>query len=132
MNKINELTRRLLAEGYTPEGYTPEDTPPGMREYSPYDGGWTYDSETLGGMVFETPCGLLAEGWHFRNGYLAYQGIDWRAENDNPVLPCPGLDNIWQRRAEKLLDDERIEELVLQRNAAKVQTPPEELQVSLF
>ena len=42
------------------------------------------------------------------------------------------LDNIWQRRAEKLLDDERIEELVLQRNAAKVQTPPEELQVSLF
>ena len=43
-----------------------------------------------------------------------------------------GLDNIWQRRAEKLLDDERIEELVLQRNAAKVQTPPEELQVSLF
>ena len=84
MNKINELTRRLLAEGYTPE-----DTPPGMREYSPYDGGWTYDSETLGRMVFETPCGLLAEGWHFRNGYLAYQGIDWRAENDNPVLPCP-------------------------------------------
>ena len=50
MNKINELTRRLLAEGYTPE-----DTPPGMREYSPYDGGWTYDSETLGRMVFETP-----------------------------------------------------------------------------
>lgn len=42
------------------------------------------------------------------------------------------MDNIWQRRAEKLLDDERIEELVLQRNAAKVQTPPEELQVSLF
>ena len=43
-----------------------------------------------------------------------------------------GLDDLWRRRAEKLLDDERIEELVLQRNAAKVQTPPEELQVSLF
>ena len=35
MKEINELTRRLLAEGYTPE-----DTPPGMREYEDYEGGW--------------------------------------------------------------------------------------------
>lgn len=104
MNKINELTRRLLAEGYTPE-----DTPPGMREYSPYDGGWTYDSKTLGGMVFETPCGLLAEGWHFRNGYLAYQGIDWRAENDNPVLPCPRFPDTPCPLRHPLLQSERYD-----------------------
>lgn len=59
MKEANELTRRLLAEGYVPE-----DTPPGMQEYKPYYGGWTYDSQTLNNMVFETPCGLLVEGGH--------------------------------------------------------------------
>ena len=82
--ELNELTRRLLAEGYTPE-----DTPPGMREYEDYEGGWTYKYQTLRDMVFETPCGLLAKGEHFSNGYMSWHGIDWRPENDNPVLPCP-------------------------------------------
>ena len=84
MKELNELTRRLLAEGYTPE-----DTPPGTCEYKSYYGGWTYTSQALNGMVFETPCGLLVQGWHFRNGYLSWQGVDWRPENDNPVVPCP-------------------------------------------
>ncbi len=82
--KETELTRRLLAEGYTPE-----DTPPGMRAYNPYDGGWNYAIETLRAMVYETPCGLLAKGDHFTNGYMSYGGIDWRPENDNPVICCP-------------------------------------------
>ena len=77
MKDINELTRRLLAEGYKPE-----DTPPGMRAYNQYEGGWTYDIKTLRAMVYETPCGLLAEGEHFTNGYMSYGGIDWRPEND--------------------------------------------------
>lgn len=84
MKDINELTRRLLAEGYKPE-----DTPPGMRAYNQYEGGWTYDIKTLRAMVYETPCGLLAEGEHFTNGYMSYGGIDWRPENDNPVICCP-------------------------------------------
>ena len=84
MKELNELTRRLLAEGYKPE-----DTPPGTCEYKSYYGGWTYTSQALNGMVFETPCGLLVQGWHFRNGYLSWQGVDWRPENDNPVVPCP-------------------------------------------
>lgn len=84
MKEANGLTCRLMAEGYVPE-----DTPPGMREYKAYYGGWTYDSQTLQSMVFETPCGLLAEGRHFLNGYMAYQGVDWRPENDNPVITCP-------------------------------------------
>lgn len=84
MKELNELTRRLLAEGYTPK-----DTPPGTCEYKSYYGGWTYTSQALNGMVFETPCGLLVQGWHFRNGYLSWQGVDWRPENDNPVVPCP-------------------------------------------
>lgn len=84
MKEVNELTRRLLAEGYTPE-----DTPPGTCEYKSYYGGWTYTSQALNGMVFETPCGLLVQGSHFTNGYLSWQGVDWRPENDNPVVPCP-------------------------------------------
>ena len=84
MKELNELTRRLLAEGYTPE-----DTPPGTCEYKSYYGGWTYTSQALNGMVFETPCGLLVQGWHFRNGYLSWQGVDWRPGSDNPVVPCP-------------------------------------------
>jgi len=84
MKEVNELTRRLLAEGWQPE-----DTPPGTRPYQDYDGGWTYTGEAIRSMVWETPCGLLADGRHFLNGYMSYQGIDWRPENGNPVLCCP-------------------------------------------
>jgi len=84
MKEVNELTRRLLAEGWKPE-----DTPPGTRPYKDYEGGWTYTSEAINGMVWETPCGLLAEGRHFLNGYMSYNGIDWRTENGNPVIACP-------------------------------------------
>ena len=65
----NELTRRLLAEGYKPE-----DTPPGMCAYAAHEGGWTYDIATLRSMIYETPCGLLAKGDHFTNGYMSYGG----------------------------------------------------------
>lgn len=82
--KENELTRHLLEEGYTPE-----DMPPGMQAYNKYEGGWTYSVQTLRAMVYETPCGLLAKGDHFTNGYMSYGGIDWRPENDNPVICCP-------------------------------------------
>ena len=84
MKEVNELTRWLLAEGWQPE-----DTPPGTRPYQDYDGGWTYTGEAIRSMVWETPCGLLADGRHFLNGYMSYQGIDWRPENGNPVLCCP-------------------------------------------
>lgn len=101
--ELNKLTRRLLAEGYTPE-----DTPPGMREYKVYEGGWTYEYRTLRDMVFETPCGLLAGGEHFSNGYMSYQGIDWRPENDNPVLPCPRFPSEPCPLRHPLLESERL------------------------
>lgn len=84
MKELNSLTRRLLAQGYTPE-----DTPPGMRNYEPLQGGWTYDPQTRRNMTFETPCGLLVSGARFNNGYMSFHGIDWRPENDNPVVTCP-------------------------------------------
>jgi len=84
MKEVNELTRRLLAEGWKPE-----DSPPGTRPYKDYEGGWTYTGETIRGMVWETPCGLMADGRHFLNGYMSYNGVDWKTENGNPVITCP-------------------------------------------
>jgi len=85
--ELNELTKELLAKGYTPE-----NTPPGMDVYREHEGGWTYNWKTLHTLVFETPCGLLVKGSHFSNGYMSWQGVDWRAENDNPVVCCPRFD----------------------------------------
>lgn len=76
MKVINELTRRLLAEGCRPE-----DTPPGTCPYADYYGGWTYTGQAIKDMVWETPCGLLVDGSHFVNGYLSFNGVDWRPEN---------------------------------------------------
>ncbi len=84
MKELNGLTRRLLAEGWKPE-----ETPPGTHPYRDYYGGWTYTGDAIRGMVWETPCGLLADGKHFLNGYMSYQGVDWRPENGNPVITCP-------------------------------------------
>lgn len=84
MKEINELTRRLLSDGWLPE-----DTPPGTHPYLDHEGGWTYTAEAICAIVWETPCGLLADGRHFLNGYMSFQGVDWRAENGNPVICCP-------------------------------------------
>ena len=84
MKEVNELTRRLLAEGWKPE-----DTPPGTHPYQDYYGGWTYTGEAIRSTVWETPCGLLVNGRHFLNGYMAFNGVDWRVENGNPVVCCP-------------------------------------------
>lgn len=84
MKEVNELTRRLLAEGWKPE-----DTPPGTEPYEDYYGGWTYTGEAIRSTVWETPCGLLVAGSHFLNGYMAFNGVDWRVENGNPVVCCP-------------------------------------------
>lgn len=43
-----------------------------------------------------------------------------------------GLDDIWRRRADKLLDDERIEELHRQWKKSKEEKQSEEMQLSIF
>lgn len=87
MAELNELTKRLLSEGWKQE-----DSPPGTKEYFWFYGGWTYTREALAALTFETPCGLLVNGSRFRNGDMAFQGISWQPENDNPVVCCPRFD----------------------------------------
>ena len=80
----NLVTKRLLAEGWDKSR-----TPPGMRDWNEFYGGWEYDWKTLSAMTFETPCGLLEKGSRFGNGHMSYGGIDWTAENDCPTITCP-------------------------------------------
>ena len=81
---LNELTKRLLAEGYTRE-----KPPEGYHAWRDFDGGWTYPSEELCKLVYETPCGLLVMGGHWSCGYMSFAGVDWKPENDNPTITCP-------------------------------------------
>lgn len=79
----NELTKRLLSEGWTKE-----QTPEGLLPWSDFYGGWQYKRSTYRKFVFQTPCGLLVKGDKIISD-MAYMGIHWMVENDNPVINCP-------------------------------------------
>lgn len=83
-HELNELTKRLFAEGYTRENY-----PDYVKPYFWFYGGFTYTAKHLREMVFSTPCGLLLTGEHFTNGSMSYAGVEWMPENDNPTVTCP-------------------------------------------
>lgn len=88
MEKLNKLTKRLLAEGWTQE-----QTPPGCRPWNQWHGGWEYTYQSRLDVVFETPCGLLLERSEVsHSGYMSYMGIDWTEENDNATIICPYYD----------------------------------------
>lgn len=83
--ETNKLSQRLLAEGWTKD-----QTPPGLRPWRDFDGGWTYDYRHRLDVVFEAPCGLL---WK-RNevsmcGHMSFMGVEWTEENDNITTLCP-------------------------------------------
>ncbi|UYO61830.1 hypothetical protein LNN31_13705 [Acetobacterium wieringae] len=80
----NELTKRLIAEGWTKEKH-----PDWVNDYDWFYGGFRYTSKHLDSLVFATACGLLIEGSHWGNGTSSYMGIDWIPENNNPTVKCP-------------------------------------------
>lgn len=86
-DELNDLTRRLYAQGYT-------------RDHHPDTVCWSdwknfgYKWETMLGFTWETPCGLLIQGESEVGRSLAisecsYQHIWYCPENDNPLLRCP-------------------------------------------
>lgn len=86
--KINKLTERLLAEGWTQD-----QTPPGCKSWNQWYGGWQYDYRSRIGTVFETPCGLLYKREELsHSGYMSYMGVDWTEENDCMTVLCPHYD----------------------------------------
>ena len=86
-SELNRLTEQLLKQGYSKE-----QTPPGMNDWHFFYGGWTYSRDTLQDMTFETPCGLLVEGYRFLTGSMSFMGVNWMPENDNPTVTCPYFD----------------------------------------
>lgn len=86
-SEMNRTTEQLLKQGYSKE-----QTPPGMKGWHFFYGGWTYSRDTLQDMTFETPCGLLVKGSRFLSGDMSFMGVNWMPENDNPTVTCPYFD----------------------------------------
>ena len=89
----NLLTQNLLKEGYDAEHYPDYvkvcGSAWGKELWQNGKGGFEYTWEYLKNMTFQTGCGLLLKGSTFSAGYMAYAGIEWIPENDNPVITCP-------------------------------------------
>ena len=69
---VNLISQKLLADGWAKE-----QTPPGMKAWNDFDGGWTYDPKHRSQSVFETPCGLLLKHSECpQYGYMSFMGID--------------------------------------------------------
>lgn len=97
MTELNELTKKLLTEGYTKE-----NPPEFVRPWNDFYGGWEYSTAYQNKMVFETGCGLLVKGGHFLSGHMSYMGVEWMPENNNPVVRCP-YDKVNCEKNHKLL-----------------------------
>ncbi|MDE7099057.1 MAG: hypothetical protein K2O60_07925 [Ruminococcus sp.] len=99
--ELNQLTKKLLAEGYTKENY-----PDYIEGYNEYYGGFTYKYEYKRQMVFQTQCGLFCK-YDSAFDDMSYAGIDWTAENDCLICYCP----YHTRKIKCCLNDENLEEL---------------------
>ena len=94
MSDYNELTKRLLAEGYTAEKHPAYVKVAGGQfgdgnALNNLYGGFEYLRTYADNRTYETPCGLLCKGRMAME--LHYNGITH--ENDNPVIHCPMHNN---------------------------------------
>lgn len=92
MKNYNLFTQTLLKQGYNRENFPPyARLPNGYSKKEMFDlfGGFEYQPWYLKQKVYVTGCGLLCKGSYLSNGYMSFMGIDWKPENNNPVLCCP-------------------------------------------
>ena len=79
---MNELTKRLYAEGWTREHH------PDYVYWSDWENfGYKWDFAL--GLVWQTPCGLDVDGRSVAAADTSYMGVDYCPENGNPLLRCP-------------------------------------------
>lgn len=93
MHEYNELTKKLLLEGYTadqhPEyvyvgrSFNDKDNP-----LDNFNGGFEYYRWYLYEKSFRTPCGLMCKGISCISS-LSYAGQEWSFENDMATIHCP-------------------------------------------
>ena len=92
MREYNRFTKKLFEQGYTFENYPAYARMPNPvcdRKLFDIMGGFRYENWYQNQKVYSTGCGLLCRGSDFSNGYMSYMGIDWKPENNNPVISCP-------------------------------------------
>lgn len=82
---MNDLTKRLLAEGYD------KDHPPEYARWSDWKD-FEYTHAALLEMLWEAPCGLIQKGCGYEHG--SHLGVDYCPENDNPRFGCPHYDEV--------------------------------------
>lgn len=93
MQGYNELTKRLLAEGYSADNH-PNYVYPGRTCQSKtdpldnLDGGFEYYRWYVYEKAFRTPCGLMCKGTSCMTG-LSINGVEFSFENDMPTVHCP-------------------------------------------
>lgn len=95
MHEYNELTKKLLAEGYTAEKFPRDKVHIAHGCYSrngnPLDnvyGGFEYNRIYCESFVYKTGCGMYVKGSNVISS-MGFMGEEWCHENDNPVVRCP-------------------------------------------
>ena len=93
--EYNNLTQRLLDEGYTAENYPKDKVHIASGCYSgngnPLDniyGGFEYNRIYCDAFTYKTGCGMHVIGENVLSS-MGYMGEEWCHENDNPVVRCP-------------------------------------------
>lgn len=80
---MNDLTKRLLAEGWTRENH------PDSVFWGAYDEGFEYKWDYLITLTWRTGCGLFAEGRSVGTSNTWHAGVHYSPENGNPLVRCP-------------------------------------------
>ena len=94
MAEYNELTKRLIREGYSAEKHPDyvrvcNSRLPGDDPLNNLDGGFIYTRGTIDKFVYKTRCGKFIKGSGTLHDNLFWQGVCWSHENNNPLLVCP-------------------------------------------
>lgn len=80
---MNELTKRLLAEGWTRENH------PDNVFWGAFDEGFQYKWEYQITLTWQTGCGLFVQGRSVGISDTSYMGVHYTPENGNPLIRCP-------------------------------------------
>lgn len=89
--EYNELTKKLLAEGYTVDNYPDyvqicTSRLPGDDPLNNLAGGFEYKRWYRDEFTYKTGCGMYVKG---SNVLEIGMSVDWSHENDDPVIRCP-------------------------------------------
>ena len=92
MREHNELTKKLLAEGYTAENYPDYVILPGScwgnDKLQNLSGGFEYKREVSNKFVYKTGCGMYLLGKNAIT-HMSFMGYSWMHENYIVVTNCP-------------------------------------------